>query len=62
MYQFDDEAKLAAMLKSDALKRLVADFNRDWPEVTRTRETLAGAGVCEVGLRPQALLSPLQRI
>jgi hypothetical protein len=22
------------------LKRLVADFNRDWPDVTRTRETL----------------------
>jgi hypothetical protein len=23
------------------LKRLVADFNRDWPDVTRTRELLA---------------------
>jgi hypothetical protein len=22
------------------LKRLVADFNRDWPDVTRIRETL----------------------
>jgi hypothetical protein len=22
------------------MKRLVADFNRDWPEVTRTREVL----------------------
>jgi hypothetical protein len=22
------------------LKRLVADFNRDWPDVTRTRELL----------------------
>jgi hypothetical protein len=40
MYQFDDEAKLAAMLKGDALQRLVADFNRDWPEVKRSRETL----------------------
>ena len=40
MYQFDDEAKLAAMLKGDAPKQLAADFNRDWPEVTRTRETL----------------------
>ncbi|MCK1274533.1 hypothetical protein IVB46_04660 [Bradyrhizobium sp. 61] len=40
MYQFDDEAKLAAMLKGDALKQLVADFNRDWPDVKRTRETL----------------------
>jgi hypothetical protein len=40
MYQFDDEAKLAAMLKGDALNKLVADFNRDWPDVKRTRETL----------------------
>ena len=40
MYQFDDEAKLAAMLEGDALKQLVADFNRDWPDVKRSRETL----------------------
>ncbi|WP_426407708.1 hypothetical protein [Bradyrhizobium ganzhouense] len=40
MYQFDDEEKLAAMLKGDALTKLVADFNRDWPEVKRSRETL----------------------
>jgi hypothetical protein len=39
MYQFDDEAKLAAMLKGDALTKPVADFNRDWPEVKRSRET-----------------------
>lgn len=24
----------------DALNKLVADFNRDWPEVKRSRETL----------------------
>jgi hypothetical protein len=40
MYQFDDEEKLNAMLKGDALKKLVADFNRDWPDVKRSRETL----------------------
>ncbi len=40
MYQFEDEARLNAMLKGDALKKLVADFNRDWPEVKRSRETL----------------------
>jgi hypothetical protein len=40
MYQFDDEAALAAMLKGDALTRLVADFKRDWPEVKRSRETM----------------------
>jgi hypothetical protein len=22
------------------MNRLIADFNRDWPDVTRTRETL----------------------
>jgi hypothetical protein len=36
------------MLKGDALKQLVADFNRDWPEVTRTRETLVLAQAFEV--------------
>ena len=40
MYQFDDEAALAAMLKGDALKQLVVEFNRNWPEVKRSRETL----------------------
>ncbi len=40
VYQFDDEAALEAMLRGEALKRLTADFNRDWPEVTRARETL----------------------
>ncbi|WP_161495413.1 hypothetical protein [Bradyrhizobium sacchari] len=27
--------------RHDALKKLVADFNRDWPDVKRSRETLA---------------------
>jgi hypothetical protein len=39
MYQFDDVPKLEATLRGEALKQLVADFNRDWPEVTRSRET-----------------------
>src|SRR5262245_43371502 len=38
-YQFDDEASLERMLKGEELKRLVADFNHAWPDVTRTRET-----------------------
>jgi hypothetical protein len=38
-YQFDDEASLDRAMKSEDLKRLVADINRDWPDVTRTRET-----------------------
>ena len=40
MYQFESEAALHAMLKGDALTQLVADFKRDWPDVTRTRELL----------------------
>jgi hypothetical protein len=38
-YEFSDEASLDRAMKGDELKRLVADFNRDWPDVTRTRET-----------------------
>jgi hypothetical protein len=40
MYQFDDEAALERATTGDEMKRLIADFNRDWPEVTRPRETL----------------------
>jgi hypothetical protein len=40
MYQFPDEAALERAMNGPNLKRLVADFNRDWPDVTRTRETL----------------------
>lgn len=40
MYQFDDEAALERAIKGDDMKRLIADFNRDWPQVTRTRESL----------------------
>lgn len=38
-YEFADEASLDRAMKGEHLKRLVADFNRDWPDVTRTRET-----------------------
>jgi hypothetical protein len=38
-YQFTDEAALDRAISGADMKRLVADFNRDWPEVTRTRET-----------------------
>jgi len=40
MYQFDDEASLDRATKGEEMKRLIADFNRDWPDVTRTREAL----------------------
>ena len=40
-YQFADQASLDRAMKGEDLKRLVADFDRDWPEVTRTREIFA---------------------
>jgi hypothetical protein len=39
MYQFDDAAALERAVGGDEMKRLIADFNRDWPDVTRTRES-----------------------
>lgn len=38
-YEFSDQASLDRAMKGEDMKRLVADFNRDWPDVTRTRET-----------------------
>ncbi len=38
-YQFADQAALERAIGGDDMKRLIADFNRDWPDVTRTRET-----------------------
>jgi hypothetical protein len=37
-YQFADQAALHRAMGGADMKRLVADFNRDWPGVTRTRE------------------------
>jgi hypothetical protein len=39
-YEFADEASLDRAIKGEDQKRLVEDFNRDWPEIKRTRETL----------------------
>jgi hypothetical protein len=38
-YQFADQAALERAIGGDEMKRLIADFNRDWPDVARTRET-----------------------
>jgi hypothetical protein len=38
-YQFTDQAALERAIGGDEMKRLIADFNRDWPDVRRTRET-----------------------
>ncbi|HEX3115625.1 MAG TPA: hypothetical protein VHQ48_09115 [Bradyrhizobium sp.] len=40
VYEFADQAALDRAMQGEDLKRLIADFNRDWPEVTRTREIL----------------------
>jgi hypothetical protein len=37
-YQFPDQASLDRGTSGEEMKRLVADFNRDWPDITRTRE------------------------
>jgi hypothetical protein len=56
-YQFADEASLDRAMKGEDLKRLVADFNRDWPDVTRTRETFVLAEeFCGVAVAAGALL------
>jgi hypothetical protein len=39
-YAFADQAALDRAINGAEMNRLVADFNRDWPEVTRTREVL----------------------
>ena len=37
-YEFANQAALDQAVNGDEMKRLIADFNRDWPDVTRTRE------------------------
>jgi hypothetical protein len=39
-YEFADQAALDRAINGADMKRLIADFNRDWPDVTRTRELL----------------------
>ena len=40
MYQFPDQAALERAVGGEQLKRLVADFDRDWPGIPRSREVL----------------------
>ena len=40
MYEFSDQAALDRAMGGGALKTLVAEFDRCWPDVTRTRELL----------------------
>jgi hypothetical protein len=43
VYQFADQAKLNAAMKDDVLKTLIADFDKNFPTVTRTRDLLTMA-------------------
>ncbi|CCD87955.1 conserved hypothetical protein [Bradyrhizobium sp. ORS 285] len=47
MYQFDDVAAMERAVGGDEMKRLIVDFNRDWPDVTRTRESFTLAQIVE---------------
>lgn len=40
MYQFDDLASLENAVGGAEMKRLIADFDRDWPDVKRSRDIL----------------------
>ena len=37
-YEFSDQEAMVRAVDGGALKQLIDDFNRDWPDVTRTRE------------------------
>ena len=39
-YEFADQAATDRATSGEVLKPLVAEWNRRWPEVTRTREIL----------------------
>lgn len=39
-YLFASPDAVQSAVDSEAMRRLIADFNRDWPNVTRTREIL----------------------
>jgi hypothetical protein len=49
MYEFADQAALDRGTSADALKALVAEFDRCWPEVTRTREIFVLAEEFDAG-------------
>lgn len=40
-YQFSDLASIERVMGGAEMKRLVADFDRDWPGIPRTREITA---------------------
>src|SRR5512143_1191513 len=49
MYEFADQAALDRAMSGEALKALVAEFDRCWPAVTRKREILVLAEAFAAG-------------
>ncbi|WP_257165179.1 hypothetical protein [Bradyrhizobium sp. SRS-191] len=47
MYQFDDVAAMERAVGDDEMKRLIVDFERDWPDVPRTRESFTLAQIVD---------------
>ena len=43
VYRFADRDRIARAVGGDAMKALVADFDRTWPGIARTREILTMA-------------------
>lgn len=48
-YEFPDQAALDRVMSGDALKTLVAEFDRCWPDVKRTREIFVLAEEYDAG-------------
>ena len=48
-YEFADQAALDRVISGDALKPLVAEFDRCWPEVKRAREIFVLAEELDAG-------------
>jgi hypothetical protein len=46
-YRFAGHAALEEALKTSEAADLIADFDRSWPEVTRTRDILEGVQVLD---------------
>lgn len=43
MYEFADRASLDLATGGDEMKRLIRDFDRDWPDIKRSRDILVQA-------------------
>ena len=50
MYQVVDQATLDCAIGGEVIKKLVGEFDRAWPEVTRTREILVLAEEFAAGM------------